>query len=244
MPAERFYLNESFVEGKTCSLTDSELHHLVRVMRAQAGSTIELVNGKGALAEAVVNGIDKKYAELEIKNVEQISPPAHEIILAQALPRGNRLDFIVEKCTELGMTQLWLFPGKHSERKELSENQTARIEALMVAAMKQSGTLWLPKFAWLPPLHQWKPLPAGASAFFGDLSKQAPLLIEQWRDKKEIKNVIFFVGPEAGFTDQEEECLQKLGAKGVKLHTHILRTDTAGIMATGLIHHCLLFSGN
>src|SRR5207248_2602313 len=133
-----------------------ELHHLVNVMRTRLGEKIEVVNGQGQLAEAILQSIEKKSASLRIESVETSSPFSQRLILAQGMPKQNRLEFIIEKGTELGMTEIWLFPASRSEKKDFSVNQLERLNILTIAAMKQCGRLFLPKIVIMPPLKQWK----------------------------------------------------------------------------------------
>lgn len=230
MPFNRFYLDAELKKGDDVQLQGVELHHLAHVMRIAVNETVELVNGKGTLAKALVKGIHKKEALLNLFEVKYFQKTAEEIILAQAIPRFNRLDFILEKGTELGMTQIWLFPGEISDFKKLTEHQLERMHLILVAAMKQCGSLWLPEIHLKPPLKKWDSLPE--NAFYGDVKPEAPpfLSVSQGRG-----SVLFAIGPESGFTESEEHCLHQLGAVGVKLATHILRTDTAALLAVGLI---------
>lgn len=232
MPVERYFVDSEIIEGQELYLEDPERHHLVNVMRNKVGDRIELVNGKGTLAYAQVENLEKKRVVIGIEKVSEEAPPKTEIILAQALPRMNRLDFIVEKGTELGMTQLWLFPAQHSERKEITNSQLERLNGICVSAMKQCGRLYLPKIVVKPPLTKWKSL--DNPAFFGDINPQAPLLKDVW---KERDHVIFFVGPESGFSDSEESKLREMNVVGVKLNDNILRTETAAIVALTLLTH-------
>jgi 16S rRNA (uracil1498-N3)-methyltransferase len=202
-------------------------------MRAQVGERVELINGRGYLATALIEQLDKKQALLLIEEITSAPPPSFEIILAQAIPRSPRLDFILEKGTELGMTQLWLFPGQHSEKKELSEHQIERAHAVILAAAKQSGRLYLPTLMLKPPLRQWQrpPFPA----FFGDVNPAAPPFAQEWLKNPPKEGVIIVIGPEAGFLSEEVEQLKQLSAHPVKLHQNILRTDTAALAALSLI---------
>jgi 16S rRNA (uracil1498-N3)-methyltransferase len=230
MPNDRFYTPEALTEGVNVSLPEDESHHLIRVMRVQLHEEVEVINGQGKLAHARVTEIQKKHVVLEILTVHTTPPPAQEVIIAQAIPRLNRLDTIVEKGTELGMTQLWLFPGQRSEKKELSAQQQQRVHMQMVAATKQCGRMYLPSLQLKPALNRWD----GVShpAFFGDISPEAPLF--QISDKTSL---IFFIGPEAGFAREEENTLRQLNAKGVKLHPNILRTDTAPLVVLSLVSY-------
>lgn len=236
MPAERFFFDGS-LETKV-EIEDQEFHHLKHVMRIREGETVEVVNGAGALAEAVVARIAKDRAVLEINHVETIEKPSQEVILAQALPRSSRLDFILEKGTELGVTQFWLFPSHHSPKKDPSENQLARMQTLTVAAMKQCGSLYLPKIVMKPPLDDWENI--DGSAFFGDVRPSAPMFLKTWNESAPRSPIMFFVGPESGFTDDEVEWFDQHRVKGVKLHRNILRTETAAIVALSLIETALL----
>lgn len=229
---ERYYYKEALCEGFQFFLEDTEFHHLANVMRAKEGEKFGVVNGKGDLAEAVLVRLEKKKGLLEVLSVKHEKKTANECVLAQALPRINRLDFIVEKGTELGMTQLWLFPGDTSERKELSASQFDRIVNVSIAAMKQCGRLYLPEIVFLAPIAKWQPF--SLPSYFGDVHSQAPSF-QKVLLAKDSKSAIFCTGPESGFTEQEELALRKLGAEGVKLHPNILRTDTASIAALTLM---------
>jgi 16S rRNA (uracil1498-N3)-methyltransferase len=230
MPAERYYIENDIKKDHMELLLDGqEFHHLYHVMRAKKGETVEIINGKGILAHGLIEEITKKQALIKIISLQVEPQKFPKIILAQAIPRINRLDFIVEKCTELGMHELWLFPGVHSERKDLTTHQLERLKSLTIAAIKQSGRLWLPEIKLQPPLLNWKesPLPG----FFGDLSPEASYLSHLLIKNPIQDNAIFFTGPESGFNIAEEEKLKQLGAQGAKLHEAILRTDTASILA-------------
>lgn len=234
MPKERFYTPEELTVGQNVALEEAELHHLANVMRATVGTCVELVNGKGSYARAEVTKMEKKRASLSVKHVQIIPKENKIIILAQALPRLNRLDFIVEKGTELGMDQVWLFPGELSERKSLSESQEDRLKLVAIAAMKQCGRLHLPEIKWLPPIKKWEA--QTIPIYFGSLEVDCPSFYSVLQ-KASSRDAIFCVGPEAGFSEFEEKHLQSLNGIGVQLHRNILRTDTAALVALALLTH-------
>ena len=153
-------------------------------------------------------------------------------------PFQEYIGWILEKGTELGLTEFWLFPGHHSERKTLTEHQLQRLRALTIAAMKQCGRLYLPTITLKPPLSEWEsPHPP---AFFGDLSPDAPPLFNAWQQNPRQDEVLFFIGPESGFSKEEESTLRHFDATGVKLHQNILRTDTAALAALTLISQMMM----
>lgn len=237
MPAERFYVDDPLVQGTEVSLDEVESHHLIHVVRGTVGENVELVNGWGTLAQAKILICQKRKARLVITSSHFESPPQTEIILAQAIPRPTRLDFIVEKGTELGMTQLWLFPGIQGERATLTAHQIERCHQQARSAMKQCGRRYLPTITLKPPLAQWEPNIPHIS-LFGSLDPEAPKVELPTEALK--KGILFYIGPESGFARQEIESLENRGARGVKLHPHILRTDTAALTALSIISYLTL----
>jgi len=240
MPAERFYYPHSLGKEDNIVLEDQEFHHLVNVMRNRLDDIIEVINGIGQIANARLSSIEKKRALLTVETVFTEEPSKLKLILAQAIPRLNRLETILEKCTELGMTEIWLFPGAHSEKKEFSENQLERLQHILISATKQCGRLFLPKLISMPPIKKWQTFPI--PAFFGDVEPEAPLLEDIWKHhfEAEAYEALMCIGPESGFNDEEIALLKKFGAEGVSLHRNILRTDTAAIASLALLSHWMM----
>lgn len=234
MPAERFYIDTPIAPDQTLTLEGEEAHHLIRVMRARTGDRIEVVNGRGVLAEAIVKDPHKKCVDIKIDQILKIENPPLPVILAQALPKLNRIDTIVEKGTELGMTEIWFFPGDLSEKKELSPTQEVRFKNIAISAMKQCGCLYLPKIEYKPALDKWKDLPL--QLYFGDTDPSAPSFYKILQENLPDKGLLFVVGPEKGLSPKENQVLKRLKGKGVSLHPNILRTDTAGLCALSQIY--------
>lgn len=241
MPVNRYFLDAALENSQEVELEGSEFHHMRHVARAAQGDFVELLDGKGRLAKASVQKIEKRRAILQVRDVFFRDKPSFELILAQALPRANRLDNILEKSCELGVKQIWLFPGVLSENKLLKADRLTRLQSILIAAMKQSGRLHLPKIVLKPSLSEWKTFPY--PSFFGDLRQEAPLFGEVWKRKKQDSGAVFFVGPESGWDEKETERFSASRVLGVKLHGNILRTDTAPIVALSLIQHWLLMDG-
>jgi 16S rRNA (uracil1498-N3)-methyltransferase len=237
MPAERFYLKSPLIPDQTVSLIDEEFHHLSHVMRLKAGEEIQLVNGEGCLAKAKISSLLKKEALISIEHVEHQSPSLHRLVLAQAFPRLPRLEYLLEKSVELGVTDIWLFPGELSEKTELSPSGLKRVHHILISAMKQCGSLFLPSLRILPPLLQWDSKELPSYCFFGDTDPSAPALYEMLENApKTPSSFLIAIGPEKGFSEKEELFMKNpLSFQGVKLHKHILRTDTAAISSLAII---------
>lgn len=236
MPVNRYFAEGPLQKGDIVSLEGDEFHHLVNATRKRVGEAVELINGCGALAEGKLIEIKKNAGLISIDNLMLEKKKAPEIILIQAIPRLNRLDTIIEKATELGATAIHLFPAETSERKEISSSTLQRLKKITHSAIKQSGHLYLPEILVFSTLQET--LPMKGVLFFGDVDPKAPLLIEVLKSFE--TSIAVVIGPESGLTKKEVELLKEKGAVGVKLSRAILRTDTAPIVALGLITHIIL----
>ena len=217
MPHDRFYIDTSL--KNQISLQGDEHHHLTRVMRKKEGDTIELINGHDTLALGKIQSISKKESLIDIIKTETHESQLPPLILIQALPKLPLLELIIQKGTELGVSEFFLYPSMLSEKKDLSPTQMKRLNHILISAMKQCGRLDLPTIKMgFPKLD--------IPLFFGDLSERAPLLSQ----KAELPAALA-IGPEKGFTEKELNELKEKG-QGVRLSPYILRTETAAI--TGL----------
>lgn len=234
MPVERFFVDEPLDEKNLHVLREQEFHHLKHVVRMREGEELELVDGRGYLASATIERLNRDHAVVSINKIGKEDKPPFEVILAQAIPRGNHpLSWILEKATELGVSQFWFFPSTHSQRKLPSEHQLERMRATTIAAMKQCGRLYLPDIVLKPFLSDWEFLEE--SSFFGDVRPTASPFAKALETMHGAKRIVFFVGPESGFTSEEVVQLEKRGVKGVKLNRNILRVETAAVVALSVI---------
>lgn len=231
MPHARYFYTHSLKNNDLIKLCSEEDKHLLKVMRTKSGDIVEIINGQGQLALARL----EKDGQLTIQSTTYEEPKKVQITIAQAITKPNRLDIIIEKGTELGMDELWLFPGDLSEKTHISPTLMTRIESITQSAIKQSGRLYLPKIKLMPELKLWK-TPLHSQSFFGDTDPSATSFSSIWNKE----SLIFFIGPEKGFSKNEEHLLTNLGAKGVKLHNNILRTETAPLALLSIASHLLL----
>lgn len=231
MPHNRFFLEPSFQKADILSVTGKELHHL-NVGRIRLKEKVELVNGKRQLAIGSIVQIEKTCVQVELLSVttEDAKP---SIVIAQGIAKMNHLEWIIEKATELNATEFWFFPAELSEKKGISGQQLHRLQALSIAALKQCGRLDLPRIEIKPPLNQWQQIKA--TLLVGDPSIQNPYLWEIPKNEF-IPPVIFCIGPEKGLSDREKSyVISHLHAKPIRLHSNVLRTETASLVALSLI---------
>jgi 16S rRNA (uracil1498-N3)-methyltransferase len=234
MPQNRFYIDSDLIQNLPVFIEGTEHHHLTRVMRLSTGEQIELVNGRGVLACGKISDIKKKQTVIQIFESVQKPPLSPRILLAIPFMRPSKLEWIVEKGTELGADAFLFYRAVHSEKDELSAHQQERLKALAIAALKQSGRLYLPSFEIIPDLSSL--FTKEAFTFFGD-----PLATEliSWKFPPSGTTLLFITGPEKGFSSQEEINLNK-HAKGICLSNQILRAETAPIAAIAILRFASL----
>ncbi len=238
MPENRFFTDQLLKTNKTIVLAKDEVHHL-KVMRLSKHSLLELVNGKNQLAYAEIKELKKNQAILQIKKLVQSKPAIWKLTLAMSLIKPAKMELIIEKATELGVHEFILFPADLSEAQQISDHKKERFKAIAIAALKQCGRLDLPTITYVNSL---KKTAAGCKLkmqkYFGDLSSDAlnPIQNGKFLKPEQNTNIICFIGPEKGFTEDETIFFKKeLKAQGIKLSENILRAETAAIAAAALL---------
>lgn len=213
----------------TCHcLSEEESGHCVRVLRYDRGDEILLTDGRGTTYQARITNPHPKHCEFEVISAEQ-QQKSHAFDLHIAIaPTKNveRLEWMVEKCTEIGVDEITPLLCHFSERKQLRKD---RLEKIVLSAAKQSLTPYLPKMNDLTP--------------FAELVKQAGEDIKciahcYKEDKRELKDVVekgksmlVLIGPEGDFSEEEVKMAMDAGFVPVSLGNSRLRTETAGVVA-------------
>lgn len=228
MPQNRFYTKDISKTTEQVILEGDEHHHLKNVMRVQLGEEVELINGDGLLAKAIAIDISKTSSTFEIKAMTCRERPRQKK-LALALLKGQKLNLVIEKCTELGIDEFLLFDTKNSEKKGLSNSQEQRFKKLIVSATKQSGRLYLPNITYFTSLE--KLLETDNHFCLCDFAQDSLSPIEAL--KKE--NLGLIVGPEKGFHESEKILAREYNLPILSLHENILRAETAGILAAAYL---------
>ncbi|MEN8127025.1 MAG: RsmE family RNA methyltransferase [Planctomycetota bacterium] len=207
-----------------------ESNHLCRVLRAQKGTALELFDGKGSLAKGVAERIDKKAACVRVQEITRTAAPASgRIILAVSFAKGQRFDWMVEKCTELGVDHI---AAVQFERTVKLGKETAleRYRKISITASKQCERLFLPAItgpAKFPDtLDLLKEQYPHSHILYGDPDGDA--FFDQ-AGMKDNRDCVIVIGPEGGLTDDEKTLLLKNGGGGVSINRNILRIETAAV---------------
>ncbi|MCR4664143.1 MAG: 16S rRNA (uracil(1498)-N(3))-methyltransferase [Paludibacteraceae bacterium] len=219
------------IEHSHC-LGEEESGHCVRVLRYSAGDEILLTDGRGTTYTARITTAHPKHCEFEILKAEkqQKNHPFHLHIAVAPTKNAERVEWMVEKCTEIGADEFTLLNCRYSERKQM---RTDRLEKIILSAAKQSLTCFLPKInemtGFEPFLRDITGQKFSGQKFIAHCYESDKHLlrdsIEQGRD------VLVLIGPEGDFSEQEVQLALNAGFLPVSLGNSRLRTETAAVVA-------------
>ena len=216
----------------TYTLPEDESKHAVRVLRLSEGDAVVLVNGRGGMFGAEVADANPKRCQLRVVHEEQVSPRSFQVHLAVAPTKNlDRMEWLVEKATEIGVDTITFLRCARSERRDL---KLERLEKIAVSALKQSGQAWLPQLTELTDYARFLPTAEPANTFIAHLEdgERTPLS----RVAAAEAGCCILIGPEGDFTPQEIEAAFALGIRPVTLGSSRLRTETAALAAVHTVH--------
>jgi 16S rRNA (uracil1498-N3)-methyltransferase len=223
----RFFV-ESLTES-TAEIIDAEAHHLTHVLRLKPGDKLQLLDGKGTTAQATVESVGRNSAVAAVDSLDHQERPERGLLtVAAAPPKGDRLKWMIEKLTEIGVDR---FIPLQTERGTVTPRETKldRLQTTVISACKQSGR------AWLMTVGQPCSLPdvladANQSGIFIGHPGSADARCVSRHD-----NRLLLIGPEGGFTEDEVRLAIAAGAKTLTWPGTILRTETAAITLAAVL---------
>ncbi len=230
MARKSIYFPEPF-RGDTIRVAGDEHQHL-RVSRAMPGEEVDVFDGRGLRWDGEVVRVEKKGAEVRIREATKVPPPSEEIWLAAALVKAAAFELILEKAVELGVTRIIPFRAARSNLRE--RDRGTRWHRILVEAAKQSKRYHLPELEPATTLDGMLGWHARSRLFFAE-GTEAGLAL----GRKLEAPVLLAIGPEGGWTNEERVRAADAGFTLVGLGSHILRSETAAIVATGLVAHHL-----
>lgn len=230
---------------KECpQLSAESAHHLARVLRVKAGQEVTVFNGVGGSATAIIESVSKQKIELRVTAREQLPLPNCAITLVQALPKGAKIDLILQKSVELGCQQIIPLQTENAVvrlKPDESKKKQERWEKIILNAAEQSGAAQLPKLA---PVTAFPEFIAGADQFdavlVGALDEPVVFLKEALRSLESPKSIAICIGPEGDFSPAEMSSFREASAQCVSFGTQILRTETAALYALSVCAYELL----
>jgi 16S rRNA (uracil1498-N3)-methyltransferase len=236
----RFYCPQPLLPGSIVDLPETVAHHL-HVVRLQPGDELVLFNGEGGQVRARLRETAKRRATAEIVAHEAVDVELpYSVTLAQGLPEGSKMDWIVEKAVELGVSAIQPLAAARSVVKlsgERAEKRQAHWEGVIVAASEQSGRNRLARLAPLQDYGRWIGQPSEAAPNLTRilLSPRATGSLAAWARATPAREVCLLIGPEGGFSAQEEDAALAAGAIPLSIGPRVLRTETAGLAALAVL---------
>jgi 16S rRNA (uracil1498-N3)-methyltransferase len=231
----RFLVKEELKAGSLITLSPEESRHAVKSLRLAEGSTIALMDGRGLEAEGRIRSANMGAMVVEVVSVRK-TEAALPIEIIQAVLKGPKVDWLVEKLTEIGVAEIRLATTKYTVA---TGEKIDRWQRIAQAAVKQSGNPLIPSIHAAQPLTELLPnLGPGLKILLQPgAEKGLVALIRENRGQR----VILAIGPEGGFSPEEERYLQEAGFVPAALSRQILRGETAALVAAALAAHSIDF---
>lgn len=208
-------------------LNEEESHHCVKVLRCQIGDAIQVMDGKGNLFNCTIEIANHRRVAVKMKKKSESPKPAYNLTIAIAPTKNiERLEWFLEKATEIGISRIIPILCDNSERKIIKNE---RLERVIVSAMKQSMQTYMPILEDITTI----------SELIGRNTSAQKLIAHCYNKPKEAllkgctvgKDTLILIGPEGDFSEAEVEKATKAGFKAISLGDSRLRTETAGIVA-------------
>ena len=231
--------NAPLVAGSTVSLEGDEARHASSVARLTPGENVALTDGRGLMAQSVVQESSAQRVTLVVASVEDVAPLTPEVWLVQALAKGDRDERAVEACTELGVDRIIPWQAARSVARWSGakiEKSVARWQRIAGEASKQSLRAWVPGVENMVELQQLVEMVSSTRMVL--LEPMASLALHQAIPAGD-QPVVLVVGPEGGISPEEREALENAGATSASLGPLVMRTSTAGVAALSVLNHTL-----
>jgi 16S rRNA (uracil1498-N3)-methyltransferase len=219
-----------------CILPEDESQHAVKVLRLQASDNIIVIDGKGGYYEAEITLPHHKRCEFRIvKATQHFGKRNYRLHIAIAPTKNiERIEWFIEKATEIGIDEITPLLCRFSERKNIKDE---RLEKIIVSAAKQSKKAYFPKLNPLAPFDQFLKNAKAENRYIAhcyELDKK-----QLSTELKGQKDVLILIGPEGDFSKEEVDAAMAAGFIPVTLGDSRLRTETAGMVACTTVQLCV-----
>ena len=243
MSVRRFMIHSRSVCAGTASFDGSMYNHMVRVLRLGIGDAVQLTDEKGVVYSGSISEVTKERVAVKVIATipaAEVDTAAPRITICQALPKGDKIDLILQKGTELGAHDFRLFGGCRSVARVRDDQQAGKLERwhrIVAEAARQCGRATIPEVTWCP----------AAVEAAGGTAHELRLIL--WESEKEHSlkdalttcgkpsSVIVAIGPEGGFETREVEHFTRHDFQPVSLGARILRTETASIAILAVMQY-------
>lgn len=235
MTQSRIYTSQSLVVSQKVELEKAASHHLLRVLRMRKGQSIVLFNGDGRelIGSIISTDEGKVVVDLLQEQLPEVESPIH-IHLAQGVSRGERMDFVMQKAVELGVSEITPIITERCNVKLDAKRWQKKCQhwlGVIISACEQSGRCCIPKLHEPIKYHEFLQNEHSALKLICDPHDADGLKIK----RDHISSCCLLIGPEGGFTELEVSSAHSNGFDSIKLGPRILRTETAAMVALAVV---------
>lgn len=243
----RCYAEPALWAGDGIRLPDDEAHHLLKVLRARAGERVLVIDGRGRECEAVIEGEPGERPGragmrlCPVPGTLRQEAPGPMVTLAAAIIKGPRMDFLIEKAVELGVSRIQpLFSQRvvAGGERDAKGGRQERWSRLAVSAAKQCGNPWVPLIEAPQSLEAWRGKRGNGLLLLGSLDPSATPL-SSVITAGAGGGITLLIGPEGDFSPEETRILREDGAIPVSFGRRVLRAETAALAGLAIIMHAL-----
>ena len=234
----RFYIEADLAVDMNAELTETVFHHWVKVLRAQVGEKATLFNGRGGEYEVTLIEVAKKSARV---SVDSFNPddrtPAFSTLLGQVMSKGDRMDYVIQKATELGVSKIQLLTSERCEMRLKYDRDQKKIDhwqGIAIAACEQCGMNKVPEVLAPVSLQDWLETELPTTKLVLAPNKDQVNVLEN-----ATQDIALLIGPEGGLSEAEIQLFNQAGFINWCIGNRVLRTETAPIVALSILNYNL-----
>jgi len=235
-----FFIDSKNIIDNQISISNTALRHITKVLRIGVGDKIWIADERKKRYLIELTDVNHKKAQGKIlETKEAAEPPAIEIILLQSILKGEKMDMLIQKATELGVSKILPLISERTIIKVKSPGKEKRWQSIAKEASQQSGRWEVPEFApvtcFEDVFEKIGVIDFGLILWEGEQENRLKDVLERYPDS--IKKICVFIGPEGGFTEKEIGLAKEKGFISVSMGDLILRAETAAITIIGILQY-------
>ena len=238
---DRFFVEKKNVnlENNTCIIEGEDVKHISKVLRCRVGEELEICDNDNNEYICEITSIDKSEVQLNIIDKVDIKRESDlKIKVYQGLPKGPKMEMILQKLTEVGVDEIILVQTKRTVVKVEDKKEDKKIERwerIIYEAAKQSKRGKIPKLRGILSFKEALSDMGKNDLNIAPYENERTKSIKQAIKGQDINNIGIFVGPEGGFEDTEIKDIEDIGGQSVSRGPRILRTETASLVASSIV---------
>lgn len=240
---QKYFIAPAQFGETVVEITGQDAHHLKNVMRAKSGTQFVVSDGETREALVELDSFEEQLVKARIVEMREFDrEPSFSVVIAQSLPKGDKMELIIQKCTEIGAAGFVPFVSDRTVVQYDAKKEAKRIERwgkIAKEAAEQSHRNVVPT---IDPCLTWKQLLSHVSqydlvlfCYEDERGRMLRDVVQPYAASSQQAKVLIIVGPEGGFSSREVEEMAAAGAQCVGLGRRILRAETAGMLALACV---------